>query len=78
MAEARLPLVRPIAPPLTHFGERERLTDERMELVAELKKLPRNSRLRPGLEYRLVKITSRLLLLNQAVDVVMPNRADLA
>lgn len=77
MSAPRLPLVRPVAPPLMHFGERERLTDERVELIAELEELPKNSRLRPGLEYRLVKITSRLLVLNQAVDVVMPNRADL-
>jgi hypothetical protein len=61
-----------------HFGERERLVEERRELHADLARLPKNSRLRPGLEYRMVKVTSRLLQFDQAVDVVMHHRADLA
>jgi hypothetical protein len=61
-----------------HQGERERLAEERRELLHELAGLPRHSRLRPGLEHRLVKITTRLMLFGRAVDVVMPERADLA
>lgn len=78
MAFRSRPLLRPVAPPLMHFGERERLVEERRELLADLAKLPRHSRLRPGLEYRMVKVTSRLLQFDQAVDVAIPHRADLA
>ena len=76
MTAPRLPLVRPVAPPVIHQGERERLADERRELLAELSVLPRHSRLRPGLEHRLVKITARLMAFDGAVDVVMKHRAD--
>lgn len=78
MTAPRLPLLRPVAPPVIHQGERERLADERKELLDELAILPRHSRLRPGLEHRLVKVTARLLSFGQVIDVVMPDRADLS
>ncbi|MGL5447465.1 MAG: hypothetical protein ACRDBL_09165 [Rhabdaerophilum sp.] len=77
MASRALPIIRPVAPPLIHLGERERLAEERVELLQDLQRLPANSRLRPGLEYRLVKVTSRLLVFEPVRDVPVRPRADL-
>lgn len=76
MKPRALPIVRPVAPPLMHLGERERLAEERAELLEDLKNLPTQSRLRAGLEYRLVKVTSRLLVFAPVRDVPIRQRAD--
>jgi hypothetical protein len=65
-------------PPLAYAGERERLAEERGELLAALKRLPPRSRLRAGLEYRLVKVTTRLIATEGAIVVPGSNRADFA
>lgn len=72
------PSARPYAPPLAYAGERERLAEERGELIADLKRLPPRSRLRAGLEYRLAKVTARLLATEGAVIIPGTTRADLA
>lgn len=77
MKPRALPIARPVSPPLIHLGERERLVEERVELLQDLERLPAHSRLRPGLEYRLFKVTSRLLTFAPVRDVPMRQRADL-
>lgn len=49
------------APPLAYAGERDALVSERQSLMADLETLPPGSRLRPGVEYRLRRVTTRLM-----------------
>lgn len=55
-----------VLPPLAYAGERERLVDERNDLLLEIKGLPPASRCRAGLEHRLRRVTTRLLALGKA------------
>lgn len=48
-------------PPLEYAGEREALCAEHRSLKADLRNLPPRSHLRPGLEYRLRRVTTRLM-----------------
>lgn len=66
-----------IGPPFAYDGERERLTAEYRDIKRELDSLPPKSRLRAGLEHRIRKITTRMLMIGDAAPLQPVKRADL-
>ena len=59
-----------VAPALVYAGEREWLAFERDELSRKLATLPPGSRLRPGIEHVLMRVTSRLLVIGAPSEPV--------
>ena len=69
----------PYAPPLAYAGERQWLVSERNRLQALVKKLPKHSKLKPGISHVLSGIHTRLLVIGETDEPPIPgaDRADL-